>query len=127
MTLVIGTLANARVFGSDNFDTLITKAALHGARLLKKSHQATAVGLASHLWWQEGRVEEEAEKEEAKKNGDKEKTTQVTKEDGDAVKAVRRFGWQLICVLMSCLVPLSGQQACFGMSSEGSADCKFCH
>jgi vacuolar protein sorting-associated protein 35 len=53
ITLIIGTLAGARVFGVDNYDTLITKAALHGAKLLKKSHQATAVGLASHLWWQE--------------------------------------------------------------------------
>lgn len=52
ITLVIGTLAGAKVFGVDNYDTLITKAALHGAKLLKKSHQATAVGLASHLWWQ---------------------------------------------------------------------------
>ncbi|KAF4623926.1 hypothetical protein D9613_001519 [Agrocybe pediades] len=53
ITLIIGTLAGAKVFNVDNFDTLITKAALHGAKLLKKSHQATAVGLASHLWWQE--------------------------------------------------------------------------
>ncbi|PFH48215.1 hypothetical protein AMATHDRAFT_76850 [Amanita thiersii Skay4041] len=53
ITLIIGTLAGARVFGIDNYDTLITKAALHGAKLLKKSHQATAVALASHLWWQD--------------------------------------------------------------------------
>ena len=53
ITLIIGTLASAKGFGIDNYDTLITKAALHGAKLLKKSHQATAVGLASHLWWQE--------------------------------------------------------------------------
>lgn len=53
ITLIIGTLGGAKVFGADNYDTLITKAALHGAKLLKKSHQATAVGLASHLWWQE--------------------------------------------------------------------------
>jgi len=52
ITLVISTLQQAKVFSSDNYDTLITKAALHGAKLLKKSHQATAVGLASHLWWQ---------------------------------------------------------------------------
>ena len=51
ITLIIGTLAGAKVFSADNFDTLITKAALHGAKLLKKSHQATAVGLASHLRW----------------------------------------------------------------------------
>jgi vacuolar protein sorting-associated protein 35 len=53
ITLIIGTLAGAKVFGVENYDTLITKAALHGAKLLKKSHQATAVVLASHLWWQE--------------------------------------------------------------------------
>ncbi|KAJ8520339.1 hypothetical protein ONZ45_g2802 [Pleurotus djamor] len=53
ITLIIGTLAGAKVFGVDNYDTLVTKAALHGAKLLKKSHQSTAVGLASHLWWQE--------------------------------------------------------------------------
>ena len=53
ITLVIGTLQGARVFGTDNYDTLITKAALHGAKLLKKSHQASAVHLASHMWWQE--------------------------------------------------------------------------
>jgi len=50
ITLVIGTLQGAKVFGVDNYDTLITKAALHGAKLLKKPHQATAVHLASHLW-----------------------------------------------------------------------------
>lgn len=70
ITLIIGTLANAKAFGTDNYDTLITKAALHGAKLLKKSHQATAVGLASHLWWQEAAAstaEPEAEKEVGEK------------------------------------------------------------
>lgn len=52
ITTIIGTLQGAKVFGVDNYDTLITKAALHGAKLLKKPHQATAVLLASHLWWQ---------------------------------------------------------------------------
>ena len=52
ITLVIQTLQQARVFTADNYDTLITKAALHGAKLLKKGHQATAVAHASHLWWQ---------------------------------------------------------------------------
>ena len=37
ITLVIGTLAGAKVFNVDNFDTLITKPAFHGAELLKKS------------------------------------------------------------------------------------------
>ncbi|KZT42811.1 vacuolar protein sorting-associated protein 35 [Sistotremastrum suecicum HHB10207 ss-3] len=53
ITLIIGTLQGAKVFGPDNYDTLITKAALHGSRLLKKPHQSTAVQLASHLWWQQ--------------------------------------------------------------------------
>lgn len=52
ITLVINTLQGAKVFGEENYDVLITKAALHGAKLLKKPHQATAVHLASHLWWQ---------------------------------------------------------------------------
>ena len=52
ITLIIQTLQQARVFTADNYDTLITKAALHGSKLLKKGHQAQAVMLASHLWWQ---------------------------------------------------------------------------
>ncbi|GFZ43598.1 Vacuolar protein sorting-associated protein 35 [Saitozyma sp. JCM 24511] len=52
ITGVISALQTTRVFGTDNYDTLITKAALHGSKLLKKSHQATAVLAASHMWWQ---------------------------------------------------------------------------
>lgn len=52
ITGIISALQMTRVFGSDNYDTLITKAALHGSRLLKKSHQAQAVLMASHMWWQ---------------------------------------------------------------------------
>lgn len=87
ITLIIGTLAGAKVFGVDNYDTLITKAALHGAKLLKKSHQATAVGLASHLWWQEAISPTEAEADDAEKKPEK----PPAKEDGseDTTKAVR--------------------------------------
>ncbi|KAJ9093149.1 hypothetical protein QFC20_007197 [Naganishia adeliensis] len=49
---IITALQTSRVFGTDNYDTLITKAALHGSKLLKKPHQATAVFYASHMWWQ---------------------------------------------------------------------------
>ena len=91
ITLIIGTLAGAKVFGLDNHDTLITKAALHGAKLLKKSHQATAVGLASHLWWQEASPPSESEAE----GGEKalvEKAKPPAKDDGEnSVKAVRDF------------------------------------
>lgn len=52
IALIISTLFTSRSFGPDNYDTLITKAALHGAKLLKKPHQAKAIMLASHMWWQ---------------------------------------------------------------------------
>ena len=91
ITLIIGTLAGAKVFGLDNHDTLITKAALHGAKLLKKSHQATAVGLASHLWWQEALPPSESETDGREKPA-VEKVKPSTKDDGESnVKAVRDF------------------------------------
>lgn len=87
ITLIIGTLANAKVFNADNFDTLITKAALHGAKLLKKSHQATVVGLASHLWWQEAPPPAEGDGE-AEEKPVVEKPPTKDDADGAAVKAV---------------------------------------
>jgi vacuolar protein sorting-associated protein 35 len=50
-------------FGQENYDTLITKAALHGSKLLKKPDQCRAVYLASHLWW----AVEKAERTEGSK------------------------------------------------------------
>ncbi|KAI0641093.1 vacuolar protein sorting-associated protein 35 [Trametes meyenii] len=81
ITLIIGTLQGARVFSEDNYDTLITKAALHGAKLLKKPHQASAVNLASHLWWQD--VPPEEEHVEAPKEAEK----STAKEEGEGAKA----------------------------------------
>ena len=86
ITLVIGTLQGAKVFGVDNYDTLITKAALHGAKLLKKPHQATAVHLASHLWWQEAPATEESEEgDDEAKEAAADKAS--SKEDGEGAKA----------------------------------------
>lgn len=86
ITLIIGTLQGARVFEVDGYDTLITKAALHGAKLLKKPHQAMAVHTASHLWWQEAMAEEgEGEGEGEGPEGGKEK------EEGEGAKAVSCF------------------------------------
>ncbi|KAG2156998.1 vacuolar protein sorting-associated protein 35 [Suillus clintonianus] len=85
ITLIIGTLQGARVFNIDGYDTLITKAALHGARLLKKQHQATAVHAASHLWWQEP-VEEEGEADGPAPK-ESEKAVFPPREDGEGVKA----------------------------------------
>lgn len=44
-------LHTTRNFSKENYDTLITKCALHGSKLLKKPDQCRAVYLASHLWW----------------------------------------------------------------------------
>ncbi|KAK5722130.1 retromer complex subunit Vps35 [Elasticomyces elasticus] len=53
-------------FSRENYDTLITKAALHGSKLLKKPDQCRAVYLASHLWW----VVEKAERPEGSEGKD---------------------------------------------------------
>ncbi|PSS20059.1 hypothetical protein M430DRAFT_101214 [Amorphotheca resinae ATCC 22711] len=49
--VIAGALHETRNFGKENYDTLITKCALHGSKLLKKPDQCRAVYLASHLWW----------------------------------------------------------------------------
>jgi vacuolar protein sorting-associated protein 35 len=119
ITLVIGTLAGAKVFGVDNYDTLITKAALHGAKLLKKSHQATAVGLASHLWWQEAPVGEGDV--EAK---DVEEKLSLNQDGADGVKAVRIIFSHHPCVFNAIItVPTPGQQACAGVSPKITKNC----
>ncbi|KAL0576891.1 retromer complex subunit Vps35 [Marasmius crinis-equi] len=97
ITLIIGTLSGAKVFGVDNYDTLITKAALHGAKLLKKSHQATAVGLASHLWWQEAPPAAEGEATTAKD------TSEKPKEDGSSENSVKAYPHQDSKRVLECL------------------------
>lgn len=49
--VLAGALHQTRGFTRENYDTLITKCALHGSKLLKKPDQCRAVYLASHLWW----------------------------------------------------------------------------
>ncbi|KAI4166250.1 MAG: hypothetical protein LQ342_000136 [Letrouitia transgressa] len=49
--VIAGALHETRGFSKENYDTLITKCALHGSKLLKKPDQCRAVYLASHLWW----------------------------------------------------------------------------
>jgi vacuolar protein sorting-associated protein 35 len=113
IALIIGTLQGARVFGVDNYDTLITKAALHGAKLLKKPHQASAVHLASHMWWQEapelideGEAEagveaEGAEPKEAPKSPSlKEKKVD---ESGEGSRAVRVRDFMPSLVSLGCV------------------------
>ncbi|KAJ6606670.1 vacuolar protein sorting-associated protein 35 [Mycena vulgaris] len=99
ITLVIGTLEGAKVFGVDNYDTLITKATLHGAKLLKKSHQSTAVGLASHLWWQEKSLPVESDADDAEK---KETEKPALKED-QAESTIKAYPHQDSKRVLECL------------------------
>lgn len=61
ITCIIGSLQQTRVFSADNYDTLITKAALYSAKLLKKPDQCRGVYLSSHLWWATDRGIQESE------------------------------------------------------------------
>lgn len=91
ITLIIGTLQGAKVFGVDNYDTLITKAALHGAKLLKKSHQASAVHIASHLWWQEAvLIESTIEEGNEASEADKQEQPPEPAEENAVAKSVSR-------------------------------------
>lgn len=49
--VIASSLHQTRSFGKENYDTLITKCAQHGSKLLRKPDQCRAVYLASHLWW----------------------------------------------------------------------------
>ncbi|KAI8818650.1 vacuolar protein sorting-associated protein 35 [Fimicolochytrium jonesii] len=51
ITLIIGSLYSTSVFGYENYETLITKAAVHCSRLLKRVDQCRALMLVSHLFW----------------------------------------------------------------------------
>ncbi|EEQ83864.1 hypothetical protein RJZ56_002094 [Blastomyces dermatitidis] len=59
--ILASALHGTRGFGKENYDTLITKAALHGSKLLKKPDQCRAVYLASHLWWAVENQQQEGE------------------------------------------------------------------
>lgn len=126
ITLIIGTLQGARVFSEDNYDTLITKAALHGAKLLKKPHQASAVNLASHLWWQD--VPAEEEQAEAPSPAPKEATEKsASKEEGESPKSVcvNNFLREAFFLRVGA-VSSPGQQARVGMPPEGASDRELC-
>jgi vacuolar protein sorting-associated protein 35 len=98
ITLIISTLAGAKVFGADNYDTLITKAALHGAKLLKKSHQAIAVGLASHLWWQEAQPPVDADGEVNAVEKEAKEAASPKEENGEGSAKAVCISAHLLCV-----------------------------
>ncbi|KAI4733799.1 vacuolar protein sorting-associated protein 35 [Aureobasidium sp. EXF-12298] len=67
--VIAQSLSGARNFSRENYDTLITKCALHGSKLLKKPDQCRAVYLASHLWWSVEKNAEENEENKESKEG----------------------------------------------------------
>ncbi|KAI9362538.1 vacuolar protein sorting-associated protein 35, partial [Zopfochytrium polystomum] len=51
LSLIIGALYGTRVFGVDNYETLVTKCSVHCSRLLKRVDQCRGVLMVSHLYW----------------------------------------------------------------------------
>ncbi|KAI7854663.1 vacuolar protein sorting-associated protein 35 [Circinella umbellata] len=97
ITCIIGALQQTRVFTSETYDTLITKAALHSAKLLKKPDQSRAVTLSSHLWWSvEEHDNEEEEGQGTTQNGKRaleclQKALKIADSCMDAVTNVQLF------------------------------------
>ncbi|KAI8140334.1 vacuolar protein sorting-associated protein 35 [Fennellomyces sp. T-0311] len=94
ITCIIGALQQTRVFSAETYDTLITKAALHSAKLLKKPDQSRAVTLSSHLWWSD--EEEKAGEEGPFRNGKRaleclQKALKIADSCMDAVTNVQLF------------------------------------
>jgi vacuolar protein sorting-associated protein 35 len=59
MTLIIGAMYNTTVFGYENYETLITKCALHCSRFLKRVDQCRGVMMVSHLFWADDKLQRE--------------------------------------------------------------------
>ena len=51
ITYIVSALQQFTCFGKENYDTLISKATQHSAKLLKKTDQCRAVAQCSHLFW----------------------------------------------------------------------------
>jgi len=51
VTYITSALQGCTIFGKENYDTLISKATQHSAKLLKKPDQCRAVYTAAHLFW----------------------------------------------------------------------------
>ena len=99
ITLIINTLQGAKVFNVDNYDVLITKAALHGAKLLKKPHQSTAVHMASHMWWQT-RVSSQDTEPEPEPASTEPKATEPSEETPAAPEQAKGVGPQIRLVTL---------------------------
>ncbi|KAI9208650.1 vacuolar protein sorting-associated protein 35 [Polychytrium aggregatum] len=62
LNLIIGSLYTTTVFGYENYETLITKCAVHSSRLLKRIDQCRGVILVSHLFWGDDQVKRAEDK-----------------------------------------------------------------
>lgn len=51
LCIICGALQSSRNFSLENYDTLVSKSAQYGSKLLKKPDQCRSVYIASHLWW----------------------------------------------------------------------------
>eukprot|EP01104_Vermistella_antarctica_P015584 TRINITY_DN5152_c0_g1_i1.p1 TRINITY_DN5152_c0_g1~~TRINITY_DN5152_c0_g1_i1.p1 ORF type:complete len:839 (+),score=305.09 TRINITY_DN5152_c0_g1_i1:123-2519(+) len=49
--LIVSCVRSLTCFGDENYDTLVTKSALHSSKLLRKPDQCRAVFNCSHLFW----------------------------------------------------------------------------
>ena len=101
ITLIINTLQGAKVFSVDNYDVLITKAALHGAKLLKKPHQSTAVHMASHMWWQTRVLIQDTESEPASAEP---KATEPSEETPTTPEQAKSVGHQIRLAILPVLI-----------------------
>jgi len=74
ISLIVGSLYTATIFSHDNYDTLITKCALHCTKLLKRVDQCRGVVLCSHIFWKPITDNDynQTENNEAENNNDKE-------------------------------------------------------
>jgi len=76
ISLIVGSLYTSTIFSHDNYDTLITKCALHCTKLLKRVDQCRGVVLCSHIFWKPitdneyNQVEDANNEAEAEKDGD---------------------------------------------------------
>jgi vacuolar protein sorting-associated protein 35 len=59
---IISTLYKTTVFGFENYETLITKCAVHCSRLLKRADQCRSILIVSHLFWVDDQVERPQDK-----------------------------------------------------------------
>jgi vacuolar protein sorting-associated protein 35 len=62
ITQIISALYKTKVFGVENYETLITKCNIHCSRLLKRADQCRGIIFASHVFWTDDKQERPQDK-----------------------------------------------------------------